>query len=110
MTDDIRHDRCTKIADALLHIVPLILEGKSQPERLTGVLPHLARIRRIADKGADGIFDPDYLAWVRVAPENLDEIEAAVHASDADRAFVAFRDTEKGVHLLTRGCAGCSGW
>lgn len=110
MTDDIRNDRCAQIAEALLHIVPLILEGKSQPDRLTGVLPHLARIRRVADEGSVDITDADYLAWLRVAPENLDEIEAAVHASDADAAFTAFRDTEKGVHLLTRGCAGCSGW
>lgn len=110
MTQDIREQRCAEIAEAVLGIVPLIFEGKSHPERLSGILPHLAQIRRIANAGPHGITDADYLAWLRVAPENLNDLEAAVHAGDADRAFAVFRDTETGVHLLTRGCAGCTGW
>lgn len=108
--DDIREGRCAEVAVAVLELMPALLEGKSDPNRLGDALAATLRIRSVADAGGAGITDPDYLAWLSVAPGNLARLETALIAGDADAAFAVFRDPADGLHLLTQGCAGCRGW
>ena len=110
MNDDIREERCAEVADALLELMPAILEGKSDPARLQDALAAARRIRRVADAGSAGISDPAFRAWIDAAPGNLTRLESALIAGEADAAFTAFRDPADGLHLLTTGCAGCRGW
>lgn len=110
MSEAVRQERCAEVAAAVMELIPAILEGRGDAERLASALPAVERIQRVIAAGESGIEDAGYLRWLRAAPANLRALEAAVRAGDADAAFVAFRDADTGLHLLTSGCAGCPGW
>lgn len=110
MSEAVRLERCAEVAAAVTTMIPVIFEGKARPERLAEALPAVARIRSVIEAGDAGIDDERFRAWLRVAPANIQELENALEAGDADAAFTAFRDPERGLHLLTAGCEGCPGW
>lgn len=110
MSEAVRLERCAEVAAAVTAIIPVIFEGKAKVERLAEALPAIARIRAVVDAGEAGIDDERFRAWLRVAPANIAELERALEAGDADSAFAALRDPERGLHLLTAGCEGCPGW
>ena len=110
MSDAIRQERCAEVASCVMVLIPTILEGKANPERLAEATPAIERLRAVVEAGASGIEDERYLQWLRVAPANIRALGQAVEAGDADAAFAAFRDPAAGLHLLTAGCEGCSGW
>lgn len=110
MSDAVRQERCAEVAAAVTELIQPLIEGKADPEKLATALPAVARIQAVVDAGEEGITDPGYLVWLRVAPANISELAEAIEAGDADRAFAAFRDPGAGLHLLTAGCVGCAGW
>lgn len=107
---DTREERCAELATAIMQLMPIIIEGQNATGNLAAGFEPLARIRSVADRGADGITEPAFLAWLDAAPANIAAIEAAIAANDASAAFAAFRDQRSGLHLLAGGCAGCPGW
>ncbi|MFC5338654.1 hypothetical protein [Leucobacter denitrificans] len=110
MTDAVRRERCAEVAAAVMVLIPSILEGRGDPDKLANALPAVQRIQTVIDAGSAGIDDERYLAWLRVAPANIRALGDAVEAGDADAAFAAFRDPSGGLHLLSAGCEGCVGW
>lgn len=110
MNDAIRQQRCAEVASCVMVLIPAILEGKSNPEKLAEARPAVARVNAVIEAGSEGISDERYLSWLRVAPENMRALSRALDAGDADAAFAAFRDPTIGLHLLSSGCEGCAGW
>lgn len=110
MSEAVRLERCAEVAGALMTVIPKIFEGKADPDRLAEALPGISRIRAVVEAGIDGIDDERFLAWLRVAPANIAALEDALLAGDADAAFAALRDPDRGVYLLASGCEGCPGW
>ncbi len=110
MDDVIRQERCALVAAAVIELMPAVIEGKSDAARLRDALGPISAISAVVAQGSDGIADPAYQTWLRVAAANLARMEAAVRSGDADAAFAALRDPEAGLVLLSAGCAGCAGW
>lgn len=110
MSETVRQQRCAEVASAVMVLIPSILEGKTDSQRLADAVPAVAKVRAVLDAGTDGIEDERFLAWLRVAPANIAALERAIDEGDADAAFAAFRDPASGLHLLSAGCEGCVGW
>lgn len=110
MTDAVRQERCAEVAAAVMVLIPSILEGRANTEKLAAALPAVRRIEAVIESGPTGIDDERFLTWLRVAPANIRALRDAVEAGDADAAFAAFRDPDGGLHLLSAGCEGCVGW
>lgn len=110
MSDAVRQARCAEVAAAVMELIPCLLEGKADPAKLAAASASVARVRAVLDAGADGITHEAYLHWLRVAPPNIAALEQAIARGDADAAFAAFRDPDRGLHLLASGCEGCVGW
>jgi hypothetical protein len=106
---DIRATRCEELKQAILEFTPLVIGGQADAGRLRQALPAIARIRSVADAGAEGIDDAAYTRWVADAPRNLDALESAAATGDGPAAWAAFTDTS-GIPALATGCAGYPGW
>jgi len=107
---DVLGDRCDRLGGAVVALMTALLEAQGAPRRSATVLPLVGRVRAVAELGAEGVDDEAYRRWAAGAPGNLDAIEEALRADDADGAWRAFSDQEVGVVLLARACAGRPGW
>ncbi|MBF0672049.1 MAG: hypothetical protein IR160_05625 [Salinibacterium sp.] len=108
--NDVLAERCDRLRDIILELTPLMIEVQGNASRLGAVLPVVQRLRAVANEGADGIDNPSYRQWAGGAPSNIDALEEAARAGDAEAAWRAFADQESGVNLLSTACAGYPGW
>lgn len=107
---DVLADRCEQVRQTVLELTQAVIESLGAPAKLGRVIPLLSHLRSVVHLGTDGIDDPAYLAWARGAAANLDRMEEAALAGDAQATYSAFADQEAGVALLGTACAGKPGW
>jgi hypothetical protein len=107
---DIRASRCEELRGIMTDLIPGLIEAQGNREVLVRLAPRVDALRAVAQQGAEGIDDESYAHWTEVAEPNIQAMADAIDRGDAKEAWDAFRDTERGVALLAKGCEGYPGW
>lgn len=106
----VRADRCAELGEILTGMLPLIVEAQGNARKLEELRPGLHRLRAVAELGDSGVDEPAYSRWVEGARTNLTDFEDAIDRGDAVALWAVFKDQDRGLNLLSLGCAGCAGW
>ena len=103
-------ERCEELRLTIIQLAPLMFEARGNPAKLGALAVPVARLRATAAKGSDGTENAAYLQWLEGVDDNLAALDEAITQRDGEAAWAAFADQQKGVNLLSTGCAGYPGW
>jgi hypothetical protein len=107
---DVLADRCEMLQVVVTELLQRVVEVKGRPASFAGLLETCDRLREVVRLGSEGVDNPAYLRWLDGAEENIASLERAARDRDADAAWVAFGDPDRGVNLLGTACAAYPGW
>ncbi|MBW9119681.1 hypothetical protein JNB63_06210 [Microbacterium trichothecenolyticum] len=110
MTDALA-DRCATLAQPVVDLMAAAIECQAgEADAFARVADLAAEVRRVAERGSDGIDQADYVAWSAAAPRLLAEMAEAAERRDSRAVWAAFADPQAGLHRLGTACAGQPRW
>lgn len=110
MSDELA-DRCATLAQPVVDLMAAAIECQAgRAEAFERVIELASGVRAVAERGAAGIDQPDYVAWAAAAPRLLGAMVEAAERRDSHAVWAAFADPEAGLHRLGSACAGQPRW
>lgn len=108
---DLLAQRCADLAQPVVDLMAAAIECQAGTPDAFDRVARLARdVRAIAEAGADGVTQPDYVAWSSAAPATLSAMEDAAVRRDAQAVWSAFADPAAGLHRVGTACQGQPRW
>ncbi len=108
---DVLAERCAALAQPVVDLMAAAIECQTgNPETFDRVIALAGQVRTVAEKGTEGISQPDYSAWATGAPAVLTAMERAAERRDAKGVWTAFADPQVGLHRVGTACQGYPRW